>query len=196
MMSKEVDKAIRWEMGRTTRDIGGGGVRMKRTIYVSAEDEAVFEEALSFFGEDNVSRLIIDALKTYIAAKKTEEEVVLEVGTWPAKGADEVFKIAFKGRLLAEATTYLGQTSSKDDRGTDWQIFETSKGKFLLWWRNWSRWENESTTADYTVLEELPAIGTSYFGEVLYDVSSPVPGGLVSSAAAVLGKDITQHLDI
>ena len=168
----------------------------KKTIYVKDADEAVFEEALSFFGEDNVSRLIIDALKTYIAAKKTEEEITLEVGTWPAKGADETHKIGFKGRLLAEATTYLGQTSSSDDRGTDWQLYETAKGKYLLWWRNWSRWENEPTTADYTISEELPTSGTAYFGEVLYDVSSPVPGGLVSSAAAVLGKDITQHLDI
>ena len=168
----------------------------KKSIYVKDADEAVFEEALSFFGEDNVSRLIIDALKTYIAAKKTEEEVVLEVGTWPAKGANETHKIGFKGRLLAEATTYLGQTSNSDDRGTDWQLYQTAKGKFLLWWRNWSRWENESTTADYVVLEELPSSGTAYFGEVLYDVSSPVPGALVQEAADKLGLDVVQHLEI
>ena len=164
----------------------------KKTIYVRSEDESIFEQALSLFGEDNVSRLIVDALKAYVEAKQAEEEVTLEVGTWPAKGADETHKIAFKGRLLAEATTYLGQTSSNDARGRIGS-FTKQRRVNISYGGGTGRWEKESTTADYTVLEELPPAHV-IFRRVLYDVSSC--RGLIEEAAAAWGKDITQHLDI
>jgi len=168
----------------------------KRTIYVKDADESTFEEALSFFGEDNVSRLIIDALKTYIAAKRAEEEIILEVGVWPPRGASNTRKIAFKGRLLSKATVFGGQTSNSDDRGVDWALYQTAKGKYLLWWKNWSRWQGESTTADYVVLEELPTYGMVCCGELWDDISQPVPGELIEKAADVLGRDTVQHLEI
>ncbi len=168
---------------------------MRKTIYVKDEDEAIFEEAL-MFGEDNLSRVIADALKAYVAAKKAEEEVILKVGTWRDQGANDVHKIAFRGRLLSTARVYHGQTSSGDDRGVDWELYQTEKGKFILWWLDWSRWEGEPDVADYMVLDDLPHHGMVCCDTITGDPSYPVPGELIEEAAEVLGRDTVKHLDI
>lgn len=170
---------------------------MRKNIYVKDEDVSVFEEAEQLAGNDeSLSSIIAATLRQYVEQKKSEEEIVLEVGRWPAKGASDTFKVSFKGRLLAEGTVLSGQTGSRDDRGTDWAIYQTEKGKFLIWWKDWSRWENESDIADYAIISALPERGTTFIGAETENVSSKIPGDVVAEAAAKAGQSNVKHLDI
>jgi hypothetical protein len=182
---------------------GCDGVRiegeiMKKNIYVKDEDASIFEEAERLAGSESLSSIIASALKQYVEGKKAEEEIVLEVGNWRPRGANDTRKVAFKGRLLADGTDFCGQTMSRDDRGTDWAIYQTSKGKFLIYWKNWSRWENESDSADYTIVDELPEPDTTFIGDSgLYTESSGnIPASIVEDAAKALGQNLVKRLDI
>lgn len=168
---------------------------MKKMIYVRDGDKDLFEEAMQY-GEDSLSQVIAEALRQYIAAKKAEREETLEVGTWRDRGANDVRKIAFKGRCLAQAIDLYGSTSSGDDRGTDWRLYQTEKGKFLVWWLDWSHHQDEVDVADYIILDNLPAPGTICCGTVYGDPSCAIPGELIEEAAAMLGQDIVEHLDV
>lgn len=161
---------------------------MKKSIYIKDEDAAVFEEAAAL-GGDNLSGIIADAVKQYVEKKKAEKRVILEVGMWPAKGAADTKKISFKGRLLADVET-------GDDRGTRWQLYQTERGKYVLCWRNWTKYDGEPVTVDYAILDNLPERGTEYEGEVLGAFSHSVPGELIEKAGEALNKDIVEHLDI
>lgn len=170
---------------------------MRKNIYIKDEDLGLYEEAERLAGDDNsLSNIIAEALKRYIAAEKAKEEIVLEVGRWPAKGAEDTFKVSFKGRLLAEDTKYNGQTHSRDDRGTDYQIYQTAKGKILVYWKDWSRWENESNTADYAVLDSLPGANDVFVGEANGDMSGNIPAGIIEEAAKALGQTAVKQLDV
>lgn len=170
---------------------------MRKNIYIKDEDLGLYEEAERLAGDDNsLSNIIAEALKRYIAAEKAKEEIVLEVGRWPAKGAKDTFKVSFKGRLLAEDTAYHGQTVSRDDRGTDWQVYQTAKGKILVYWKCWSSWGNESDYADYAILDNLPEINATFIGEVGVDTSGNIPASVVEEAAKALGQDPVKRLDI
>ncbi len=170
---------------------------MRKNIYIKDEDLGLYEEAERLAGDDNsLSNIIAEALKRYIAAEKAKEEIVLEVGRWPAKGTADTFKVAFNGRLLAEAVEYRGKTISRDDRGTDWAIYQTSKGKILIYWKDWSRWENEGDSADYVVLDNLPELHSTFVGDAGIDTSYNIPAGIIEEAAKALGQDPVKRLDI
>lgn len=164
---------------------------MKKSIYIKDEDIAVFEEAAAL-GGDNLSGVIADAVKQYVEKKKAEKRVILEVGTWPAQGAADIKRISFKGRLLADIET--DPRDDKYDYGTRWQIYQTKRGNYVLYWRKWTIHEDEPIVADYTVLDDLPERGTEYEGEISF--SRPVPGGLVEKAGETMGRDTVEHLDI
>jgi hypothetical protein len=171
---------------------------MKKNIYVKDEDASIFEEAEQLAGSESLSSIIAAALRQYVENKKAEEEIILEVGNWMPRGANDTRKISFKGRLLAEGTDFCGQTMSCDDRGTDWQIYQTAKGKFLIYWKSWSRWENERDSADYAIVDELPDANTTFIGDSgLYTESSGnIPASIVEEAAEALGQKLVKRLDI
>ena len=124
------------------------------------------------------------------------DEERIDVGVWREQGANGTRKIAFRGRSIAQAITFRGHTSTGDDRGTDWRIYQTEKGKYILWWLDWSRYQGEPDIADYIILDNLPSPGTILCGTVFGDPIYPVPGELIQDAAEMLGRDTVEHLDV
>ena len=174
-----------------------------KTIYVKDEDLSIFEEAEKL-GDDSLSAVIAEAVKHFVAAERSKaqgmEEHTLEVGQVNSRGADDVRKIRFVGRKLAGQTAYTGQTSSRDDRGTDYQVYQTKAGKIIVHWESWSRWDGEGSSADYATLDQLPEHGAEIYGQFEdddYGERFPVrlPGGLLQEAAEALGQELVEFID-
>ncbi len=171
-----------------------------KTIYVRDEDISLFEEA-ERLGGDSLSSVIAEALRRFVATKRAEQqgmkEYNLTVGVLRSQGADDTRKVRFVGRLLAEAEVLTGQTSSRDDRGTDYRIYQTQGGKILVWWKNWTRWERENDTADYAVLDQLPGYDDEISGKVHGEHLPPgtLPGSLLQEAAEALGRELVEWVE-
>ncbi len=171
-----------------------------KTIYVRDEDISLFEEA-ERLGGDSLSGIIAEALRRFVATKRAEQqgmkECNLTVGVLRSQGDDDTRKVRFVGRLLAEAEVFTGQTSDRDDRGTDYKIYQTQAGRILVWWKNWTRWDGENDTADYAVLDQLPGYDDDIFGRVHGDMLGPVelPGSLLQDAAEALGQELVEFIE-
>jgi hypothetical protein len=116
----------------------------------------------------------------------TEElkEIGLEVGRVSGRaGEDNDLKvIKFTGRQLASFRSYHGEVSSGDDRGIIRTLYQTEKGKFLLYMEEWSRWSGEDNHNSYSVYDTLDEIEK--------------PGGLIREAKEALGQDPAERLNI
>ena len=174
-----------------------------KTIYVKDEDLSLFEEAEKL-GGDSLSAVIAQAVKRFVQVKRAEtqglEDHTLEVGRASTRGADDTRKIRFVGRKLAGQTAYTGQTSSQDDRGTDYKIYQTKAGKIIVHWRHWSRWDGEGSSADYAVLDQLPGHGAEIYGQADDDdyterFPEKLPGGLLQEAAEALGQELVEFIE-
>lgn len=171
-----------------------------KTIYVKDEDLQVFEEAEKL-GGDSLSAVIAQAVKRFVQVKRAEQqgmkEHILTVGVLRSQGADDTRKVRFVGRLLAEAEVLTGQTSSRDDRGTYYRIYQTKAGKILVWWKRWSRWDGENDLLDYAVLNALPDYNDEVVGKMHGDMFGPVelPGSLLQEAAEALGQELVEWVE-
>jgi EXLDI family protein len=167
-----------------------------KTIYVKEEDLPIFERAEEL-GGDSLSGIIATSLKRFVAAKEAEgkgiREHTLTVGVIRPQGADDVQKIRFYGRELASGRTYSGQTSSGDDRGTDYTIYQTETGKIVVYWRRWSKWQGENQVCDYAVLDSLPGYKQPIVGETTETIVE-VPGSLLRDAADTLGQELVTYI--
>ena len=170
-----------------------------KTIYVREEDLPVFEEAEKL-GGDSLSSIIAEALRRFVAVKRAEvqgmQEYTLSVGVLRSQGAD-TRKVRFVGRMLSSAEVFTGQTSSRDDRGTDYKIYQTKAGKILIWWQRWSRYEGESDLLDYVVLSTLPGYDEEISGKVHGEHLPPetLPGSLLQEAAEALGEELVEYVE-
>ena len=122
------------------------------------------------------------------------QEHILTVGVLRSRGADDTRKVRFVGRLLAEAEVLTGQLSDRKDRGTDYRIYQTKAGKILVWWNNWTRWEEEPQVMDYAVLDQLPGYDDEISGKV-YGFPQVLPGYLLQKAAEELGEELVEFVD-
>jgi hypothetical protein len=120
----------------------------------------------------------------------------LVVGIFNSRGADDTKTIKFSGQLLAGVECYYGQTSDTKDRGTDWLIFRTKKGRYLIHWHSWSRWDGEGGRSDYAIKNWLPKRGDVLYGVATDEPSPGIPGELIRDAAEAEGLDITEVLDV
>jgi hypothetical protein len=111
----------------------------------------------------------------------SEQEI--EVGVFSDRSSDDTRKIRFIGKQIASAWVYSGQTGSQDDRGTDYTLYLTKKGKLLLCCKHWSRWQGEDTTVTYEIYDSLAEIEN-------------VPGSLIQDAGEALGMDTAEYLDV
>jgi len=96
-----------------------------KTIYVSNEDQAVYDRAQKLAG-DNLSAVLVRALKEFITRREAQEkglkEVVIQVGT---KGLQQEKR--FSGRLLIK------WQGAGDHR--DWytaRVFKTARGQWAV----------------------------------------------------------------
>jgi len=173
-----------------------------KTIYVREEDLPVFEEA-ERLGGDSLSSIIAEALRRFVDVKRAElfgmQEHVLHVGVLRSQGADDIRQIRFVGRKLAEAEMLTGQTSSRDrdDRGTDYKIYQTQAGRVLVWWKRWTRWEGGSDLLDYAVMDGLPGYDDEISGKVHGEHLPPetLPGSLLQEAAEALGEELVEWVE-
>jgi len=172
-----------------------------KTIYVKDEDLQIFEEAEKL-GGDSLSSVIAEALRRFVATKKAEQqgmqEYTLSVGVLRSQGDDDTRKVRFVGRLLAEAEVLTdhqtSSRSSRDDRGTDYKIYQTKAGKVLVWWKRWTRWEGGSDLLDYAVFDALPGYDDEVCGKVL-DLIEKLPGSLLQEAAEALGEELVEYVE-
>lgn len=172
-----------------------------KNIYIRKEDLEIFEKAEKL-GGDSISAIIAEALQKYVEIKEAElagmQEQTLTVGIFRPRGEDDTRKIKFVGRLLAEGTVYTGQTSSRDDRGITYKVYQTKAGKIIIFWRKWSRWERENDYADYNIFDALPEHDDVIEGKVLdsYDHDFvKVPGSLLQEAAEALGQELVEYIE-
>ena len=93
-----------------------------KTLYVKADDLPVWEEAEELAGRQSMSALVTDLLREWVdQEKRGSHRIVLDV--------QEAFgmtrqKKAFQGRIVT--------TISPGPSGTDWTVYETSKGALVL----------------------------------------------------------------
>jgi len=164
----------------------------KKNIYIKDADLALFDRAEQL-GGDSLSQVIAETLRRFVAAKEAEaagmKEVTLEVGVWCSQGTDDVRKVRFLGRLLAEGRKYRGSMSDRKDRFTDYKIYSTRTGKIVVHMHYVSLWEREDTQAGHVILDRLPAHGEDVDG------SMPLPGSLLEEAAAALGQELVEWVD-
>jgi hypothetical protein len=168
-----------------------------KNIYVRDEDVSLFERAEELGGE-SLSAVIAEALRRYVEVEEAKlsgyEEYTVEVGVWRTQGSDDTREIKFIGKMLAGGQTLNGQTDSRDDRGTDWYIYQTKGGKVIVVWEDWSRWEGENNTVDYAVLNALPDYDDLLTGDLL-ETERLVPGDILRDAANQLGQSLAKWIE-
>lgn len=177
-----------------------------KTIYVKDEDLSIFEEAEKL-GGDSLSAVIAQVVKRFVAAEKSKaqgfEEHTLEVGQYNPRGADDTRKVRFVGRLLAKQRVYTGQTDSRDDRGTNYAIYQTKAGKIVVHWKHWSSWDGEGSSSDYATLDALPGHDDVIYGrlsgsdddEFAENYPERLPGGLLQDVAKAMGGELVEFID-
>jgi len=116
------------------------------------------------------------------------QEISIKVGygaAYPGE-AHNYRTVKFIGRELASVTTY-DEAEHKDDRGTDYTLYQTRKGKLLLHVFRWTRWQGERGEAWYQLFDSLSEIKDKY---------PNVPHQLFNEAAEKLGEDWVEFLDV
>lgn len=168
-----------------------------KTIYVKDSDLETFERAEALSGE-SLSSVIAEALRRYVEVEEAKamgyEEHTVEVGVWRTQGSDDTRELKFIGKHIAGGRVFGGQTRSRDDRGADWDIYQTKAGKIIITWEDWSRWEGESTTIDYAVLNALPDHDDLLIGDLL-ETERLVPGDILRDAANQLGQSLAKWIE-
>lgn len=159
-------------------------------LYISEADKPIFDEAAEILGEESTSAAIATVLRRAVEAKKAElsgmETVELEIGYGSGKLGDtpDTQNIRFTGKEIAHYRNLHGQTRSGDDRGIDYHLYLTRKGKFLLFVDDWSRWQGEESSSRYEVFDSLN------------EIEEAVPERLIAEAKEAIGEDATIELDI
>jgi hypothetical protein len=159
---------------------------MRKNIYI--KDEALFDRAEALGGE-NFSAMINEAVKQFVETEEAKAdgmaECEIEVGIYNSTGSDDVRSIKFIGKQIADATIYCGQTSEGKDRGTDYTLYLTKKGKYLVHRKYWTCWQGEDGNAKYWVYDSLSQAA-----------SDDIPGSLIQEAGETLGMDTAEYLDV
>lgn len=101
--------------------------------------------------------------------EKEYEDITLEVGIWYFDGTKEARKIKFQGRELKVDDRFY--THDWNDVGTDYHIYETADGKYILYWTNWSKRKDDIQTKDYAILYQFPLPNMTYIGTMFCDRS-------------------------
>lgn len=158
-----------------------------KTIYVKDADVEMFEKAEALGGE-NLSATIAEALRRFVEVEEAKadgfEEKEIEVGIFAAHGSKDTKKVKFIGKYIAGAEVLSGTTNDRRDRGTDYTLYLTKKGKYLLYRQYWSCWQDEDGDASFQIFDSLA------------DMAESAPGSLLQDAGEALGTDTAEYLDV
>jgi hypothetical protein len=169
---------------------------MRKNIYIKDEDQELFKKAEAL-GGGNFSAMIAKAVRHFVkfeeAKEQGMEEVELEVGVYySGTGFDDVKKVKFIGKKIADATICNGHTGSRDDQdqGTDYKLYLTKKGKFLLhryfWIRRRRRRQGKDSESWYNLYDSMSQLMSS----------GDLPGDLIHEAREALGVNLAEYLDV
>jgi len=163
---------------------------LRKNIYIRDEDQELFERAEKLSG-DNFSAMIAESIRRFVETEEAKEdgmtEQEIEVGAYcSGPGSDDIKKVKFLGKKIADARVSSGQTSDRNDRGTDYELYLTKKGKYLLWQKYWTRWQGEDGEAGYQVFDSLTQLMSA----------EGIPGSLLTEAGQRLGLDTAEYLDV
>lgn len=162
---------------------------MRKNIYIRDEDQELFEKAEKL-GGDNFSGLVAEAVRRFVEVEEAKQdgmaEQEIEVGIYySGTSSDDTRKIKFIGKKIADANILSGQSSSRDDRGKNYTLYLTKKGKFLLHIEYWTRWQGEDSRSSYETFDSMTHL-----------MSYDPPGSLIQEAGQRLGVDTAEYLDI
>jgi len=155
----------------------------------------IVEQALKTLGVDD----IYDRQYPGYVTKDDEplhRKFRLEVGKWYPEGANDVRKIEFAGRKLADGTRVFDRASGKYRRGTDFEVYQTEGCKYLIYWRHWSYLEGEPEIADYAIIQDFPKYDEEYKGEILGDISGRIPYEILDEALQTRGFNPVKYLRV
>ncbi|MBO8160606.1 MAG: hypothetical protein H0Z24_03135 [Thermosipho sp. (in: Bacteria)] len=160
----------------------------RKTIYVSEEDLPIFEKAEKL-GDNSLSAVIAEALKRFVEVKEAEAKGFSEItlGIRAVKGEMGVpcnlHTVKFIGRELARGCD---KSDLLGSRGVDYVIYQTRKGKILLYVNQWSMQNGEADKGYYKIFDTLEEL----------QKNADVPTEVVKDAAKALEQEITEYLDI
>ncbi|MFW6008960.1 MAG: hypothetical protein ACOCP8_06825 [archaeon] len=119
--------------------------------------------------------------------KRNVEEIRLEVGykAGDPRESDDIEIVSFMGEEIANMRDFYGELSSGEDRGTEYTLYLTKKGRFLLHKKNWSNWQGESSTLQYKIFDKLEEIK-----------EEDIPKGIIKLAKESMGMDPAEKLDL
>ncbi len=111
------------------------------------------------------------------------QKVRLKVGEWHDTWAN-VREVEFNGRLLADSRLETGGWEHPDQSGIYRKVYETAKGKIVLWRKDWDRYQGATNTATMEIFDSLD------------ELEGHVPSWLFRDVQRALGIDVIEHLDI
>jgi len=155
----------------------------KKTIYVRDGDAELWAKAEAMIGEDSLSGLLATALRAHLEREGTKAKVVngmkrIVVDTYDD---ERLIRKAFTGTWLVE-----GMETGEDrfDIGWRYSVASTQGGQIALY-----AYKGE------TPGEELEA-HLNVYESIQHAAASEEPEDILAAAAAELGDDFVQELDI
>lgn len=155
----------------------------RRNIYIRDEDQQLWEMAEKVGGEVGVSRLIREALRSYLRSREGNPIERLLIETW--KGEKQLIPKSFMGRWLVKDQRSQHEGETLGGRmilpGAEYSVAETAKGAFAVYWKYK---DDPVQYHGFHVYASLEA------------AEKEVPSDIVAAAASVLGIERAEFLDI
>ena len=137
-----------------------------KQIYLRNEDMALFAEAEQY--GDSMSKVIVEAVRDFVERKRAERdeegfaEVEIEVGKLEPEPKD-IKVVKFSGMFITKLSikSDFMEFEEKLDEATEWVVYKTKKGKFLVYRKHTEVCEDmdgrhDEKNASYFILDEWP----------------------------------------
>ena len=171
---------------------------MQRSIYIKDDDAHLFDRAQEIAGAESLSVVITEAIRKFVTDHETRqagyEEIVLKVGP---EGHERTKR--FIGRLLADDVMYVGRTSDRRDKRWDLTVYETAKGRLVLYAEFATAWQGEQGHSHLVLFNSADQFFRDARSGVSVDddyAEIPLPGSLADAVEEALGRETGEWLDI
>lgn len=171
---------------------------MQRSIYIKDDDVHYFDRAQEIAGAESLSVVITEAVRKYVVDHETRqagyEEIVLKVGP---EGYERTKR--FIGRFLADDVLYVGRTSDRRDKRWELAVYETAKGRLVLYAEFSTAWQGEQGHSHLVLFNTTGQFFRDARSGVTADddyTEIPIPGSLADAVEEALGRETGEWLDI
>jgi len=163
-----------------------------KTIYVSDADLPIFEKAQQLAG-GNLSATIAQALRRFVESREVRSEGFHEITV--KVGSVAYTRKRFLGRLIAK-----GRVNTSGGRREALEVYQTAKGKLVLYIKDVPNWYYGSSRRDYDEAEwSVWSGGGAYRLEVferLEELKEHIPEELYQAVEQGLSDSQGEFLDI